>query len=113
MHYLMLKLKTAIQAKGDVLSRKSTFSSILFVLVLFNSFAFAFGQNCLPPPADIQGWWDGDGNANDLVGGDPANLNGGVSFGSGEVGQGFVFDGASGFVSIPAATQTDIGAAGG
>ncbi len=109
----MLKLKTAIQAQGDVFSHKSSFCRILFVLVLFNSFAFTFGQNCVPPPPDIQGWWDGDGNADDRVRGNSANLNGGVSFGLGEVGQGFLFDGSSGFVSIPAAAQTDIGAAGG
>jgi hypothetical protein len=47
------------------------------------------------------GWWPGDGNANDIVGGNNGTLVGGVSFVPGEVGQAFSFDGTTGYVQIP------------
>jgi hypothetical protein len=42
-------------------------------------------QSCTPPPSGLVGWWPGDGNANDIVGGD-------VAYVPGEVGQAFSFD---------------------
>lgn len=70
----------------------------LFLLV------FALGepaaaQTCVQPPAGLANWWPGDGNANDLVGGDHGTLLGGVTFTSAEVGQGFSFNG-NGYVSF-------------
>jgi hypothetical protein len=38
-------------------------------------------------------WWPGDGNADDIVGGNNGTLQGGTTFASGEVGQAFSFDG--------------------
>jgi hypothetical protein len=49
-------------------------------------------------------WWPGDGNANDIVGGNNGTLVGGVSFVPGEVGQAFSFDGATGYVQIPSSS---------
>jgi hypothetical protein len=43
--------------------------------------------------------WTGDGNANDLTGGNNGTLQGSASFASGQVGQAFNFDGSSGYVS--------------
>ena len=56
----------------------------------------------IPPPAGMVGWWPGDGNAKDIVDGNPGTLQGGVTFAPGLVDQAFSFDGASGTnVSIP------------
>jgi Concanavalin A-like lectin/glucanases superfamily len=80
-----------------------------FLLLL----GFAFGdlvaaQTCVQPPAGLASWWPGNGNANDMVGGNDGTLVGGVAFASAEVGQGFSFNG-NGYVSFgtgPAITGT-------
>jgi len=43
---------------------------------------------CAAPPAGMVGWWPGDGNANDIVGGNQGILQG-ATFATGEVGQAF------------------------
>ncbi|MGO8836785.1 MAG: FG-GAP-like repeat-containing protein [Limisphaerales bacterium] len=66
--------------------------------------------SCTPSPAGLVAWWPGEGNANDVVGGNNGILEGGVSFASGEVGQAFVFDGSgSSYVRIPANPRIDVG----
>ena len=47
------------------------------------------------------GWWPGDGNALDVIGGNHGTLNGGMGYTTGEVAQAFSFDGVDDFVSIP------------
>jgi hypothetical protein len=46
-------------------------------------------------------WWPGEGNANDIVSANNGTLSGGASFASGEVGQAFDFNPASGSVIVP------------
>ena len=55
----------------------------------------------LPLPAGAVAWWPANGDASDVVGGHDGTLQGGADFGAGEVGQGFVLDGSSGYVSVP------------
>jgi hypothetical protein len=57
--------------------------------------------DCVAPPSNAIGWWAGDGNADDLVSTNNGTLQGGASYGSCEVGQGFVLDGSSGYVNVP------------
>src|SRR5690242_20143067 len=80
-----------------------------FLLLLVLSFGeLAAAQACVQPPAGLTSWWPGDGNANDVVGGNNGTLVGGVTFASAEVGQGFSFNG-TGYVSFgtgPAITGT-------
>jgi len=57
--------------------------------------------NCDPAPSGLVAWWPGEGNADDVVGTNNGILQGGMSFGPGEVGQGFVFNGSNGYVSVP------------
>lgn len=52
-------------------------------------------DTCAVPPSGLVGWWPGDGNANDIVGGNNGTLQGSVTFAPGMVGQAFSFDGAS------------------
>ena len=61
------------------------------------------GTQCTPPADGMVGWWPGDGNANDITGnGHNGAFNG--TFGAGEVGPAFTFDGTHVFVDVPNAS---------
>ena len=53
------------------------------------------------PPSGMVGWWPGDGNADDLVNGNPGTLSGDAIFVPGMVGQAFSLDGTGDFVAVP------------
>jgi hypothetical protein len=57
------------------------------------------GSLCTSPPSGIVGWWPGDGNTNDLIGGDNGQWTGNPSYAAGEVAQAFSFDGVSGVIA--------------
>jgi hypothetical protein len=59
------------------------------------------GSGCINPPTGLVSWLPGDGNANDLAGPYDGVLHGGVTFTSGEVEQGFNFDGIDGYIETP------------
>ena len=61
----------------------------------------SFAQTCTPSPSGMVSWWPGDGNANDIVGGNHGTLQNGAAFAAGKVGQAFSFDGVDDFVRIP------------
>ena len=67
---------------------------------IYNAGSAGKCRSCTPPPANMVGWWPGDGNTNDIQNGNNGTLTGGVSFTSAEVNQGFTFDG-TGQVAIP------------
>ncbi len=54
---------------------------------------------------DIVAWWPGDGNTDDIIGGNDGNLIGGATFGSGMVGQAFQFDGVDDYVDVPSYSE--------
>jgi O-glycosyl hydrolase len=56
---------------------------------------------CTPPPTGLVDWWPGEGNAVDIIGGNSGTLVNGVSFASGEVNQGFSFNGNNSYVQLP------------
>ena len=56
------------------------------------------GPPSVPPPAGMVSWWPGDGNANDIVGGNHGTLAGGATFAKGKVGQAFSLDGVDDYV---------------
>jgi uncharacterized repeat protein (TIGR01451 family) len=60
----------------------------------------ALPNPCLAPPADLVGWWPGDGNANDLTGNHPGTAVGNLGFLPGKVGQAFQFDGVDASVDL-------------
>lgn len=68
----------------------------------------ANAQSCIPAPANMVGWWPGDGNADDIVGGNHGTLMGGAGFATGMVDQAFSFDGVDDFVSIADAPSFDL-----
>ena len=76
---------------------------------LVNSFQTA-RADCVSPPSGLVGWWPGDGNANDLAGGNNGTLMGGAyTSPSCAVGQSFQFDTANAAVFIPASPQLNAG----
>src|SRR2546430_3645223 len=46
------------------------------------------------------GWWPGDGNTKDIQSGNTGQLKNGATFGTGEVGKAFQFDGSNDFVLV-------------
>src|SRR6476660_6455186 len=64
---------------------------------------------CTNAPAGMVAWWAAEGNGSDSVGNNPATVSSGVSYGAGEVGQAFNFDGTSGNLVIPASASLNVG----
>lgn len=56
---------------------------------------------CYAVPNGLVNWWAAEGNANDSIGKADGTLVGSPAFGTGIAGQGFNFDGAGQYVSIP------------
>jgi len=58
----------------------------------------------------VVSWWPGDGNANDIIDGNPGTLKGGATFVVGKVEQAFSVDGNAGsFVEVPDAPNLNFG----
>jgi hypothetical protein len=64
---------------------------------------------CVTAPTGLVSWWQGEGNAVDAWGTNSGVLEGGVTFGAGEVRQAFELNGASAYISIPASTTLNVG----
>jgi sugar lactone lactonase YvrE len=68
---------------------------------------------CVAPPSGLVSWWAAAVNPTDSMGTNNGTLTGGAGFTSGEVGQAFSFDGASGSISIPASSSLNVGSGAG
>ena len=87
------------------MKRKGEMSQALFLGVIF-LFVCAFvgnvfvgdakAQSCIQPPEGMVSWWPGDGNADDIVGGNHGTLWHDTTFAPGKVGEAFSFDGEDG-----------------
>ena len=60
---------------------------------------------CVPPPIGMVGWWPGDGNADDIVGGNDGALQNGAAYATGKVSQAFLLDGVDDFVNVGNAAE--------
>ncbi len=69
----------------------------------------ATGFSPCPAPPGLVGWWTADGNAADQTGLNHGIIHGGVKFVPGKIGQAFQFDGASGYVTVPASDSLNVG----
>jgi hypothetical protein len=85
-----------------------------YAVLVTNLYGFILSSNAMltvnpPPPCDpaLVDWWQGEGNANDIVGNNNGTLAGGAGYAAGEVGQAFSFDGSSGCVSVPDSASLD------
>ena len=68
----------------------------------------AVSQVAVPPPAGMVSWWPGDGNARDIIDGNPGTLSGDATFTPGMVGQAFSLDGTGDFVVVPDSPNINI-----
>ncbi|MBV9868647.1 MAG: LamG domain-containing protein [Abitibacteriaceae bacterium] len=68
-------------------------------------------QACAPAPAGMTGWWPGNGVVNELVYKTNAVMDNTITFGAGEVGQAFNFQGNHNGVKLPIADRP-VGATG-
>ena len=75
------------------------------------SSAFASVTACMPAPADVIGWWRGEGDATDVTGQHHGVIQGGVTFPAGMVGNTASFDGNSGYLEVPDAPALDFSSA--
>ncbi len=84
------------------------------IIILAAAIGSVLHAACTPPAAGIVGWWPGQGNANDIIGGNNGTLINGTGFTNGEVGTAFNFNGINNYVLLnPAATSLDVGQGGG
>jgi hypothetical protein len=74
---------------------------IVLCMTLILTFPVITEAVCIQPPSGMIGWWPGDGNANDIVGGHNGTVMNGATFAPGMVSQGFSHDGADDYVNIP------------
>jgi hypothetical protein len=88
---------------------RGAFRGSLVLFTLCSSPSFAAAQTCVQPPSGITGWWPGDGNSDDIVGGRTAVLRDNATFGPGLVDQGFILDGIGDFVDVPHDPALNVG----
>lgn len=72
------------------------------IAMAVNASTTSLAQQCVPPPANMIGWWPGDNNEDDISGsGNNGTLQNGATFASGKVGQAFSLDGVNDYILIP------------
>lgn len=79
---------------------------VLLMVTLFSYEVSA--KDCVPAPPGLVSWWPGDGNAQDIVGGNHGTLQGDVAFAPGVVGLGFSLDGNDDFVLVSDSVDLNI-----
>src|SRR6185436_20385759 len=84
--------------------------AVLSVVIINVVSVHAQSPPCAPLPAGLVAWWPGNGNANDVVGGNHGTLVGGVPFAPGLCGSAFDFGGWGNYVVVPENPVLDIGA---
>ena len=94
------------------MNRRHIGNWILGMVVIVLTLTLAPGQtivqNCAMPAPNLVGWWPGDGNANDIKGGNNGTLENGVTFAPGMVDQAFYFNGDHAYVKVPKAPELDM-----
>jgi RHS repeat-associated protein len=90
-----------IRPTAAVGSQTVTMTTGSEIETLANGFAVTASTPVCTLPSGIVGWWPGDGNTNDIIGGDNGTLVGGTTFAPGEVVQAFSFTKGIDSVLIP------------
>ena len=94
---LCTRIKTATAGNATFIRRWLRAAWLLTVL----TFGFRAVAGCYPPPSGIIGFWEGDGNALDVVGGNNGVLvSNATATATGEVNSAFSFDGVRSYVQI-------------
>src|SRR5258706_7601850 len=83
--------------------------AVCWVAVVSSCFVFSHDSRaaCVTAPSGLVSWWRGEGNAIDTVSTNNGTLSGGASFASGEIGQGFSYDG-TGEVAVPGTPSLNV-----
>ena len=81
----------------------------LLALVFISAFATAGRAACTPSPSGLVAWWPGEGNANDVIGGNNGTLINGTSFAPGEVGNAFDFNGINNYILVNTMPDLNVG----
>jgi uncharacterized delta-60 repeat protein len=63
---------------------------------------------CVPAPPNLVSWFPAEGNAHDIVSHNNGTLQNGTGFAPAEVGQGFTFNGANQYVTVPSSANLEI-----
>src|ERR1700744_723310 len=86
------------------------FVASLLIAVALCAFAAnsARAQSCAAVPDGIVSWWAAEGDAVDQIGGNNGTLGGNTTFGPGEVGRAFVFDGQQSYINLGAPTSLEL-----
>ena len=66
------------------------------------------GTSCISPQSSMVGWWPGENNTDDVVGGNNGTLQNGATYEAGMVGTAFSFAGTTEAVSIPYASADNL-----
>ena len=107
-------------ASSLTLTNAQATNSGTYSVVITNAYGLVTSSNallavivpvCVSAPTNLVSWWRAEGDASDAAGMNSGTLQGGVTFGGGEVGRSFIFDGSSGLVSIPASASLTWGRA--
>src|SRR5215471_7984053 len=81
----------------------------VLIITLILSCQYAYGQTCVQPPSGLVSWWPGDGNAQDIIGGNSGTITGNVTFAAGNVGQAFSFvKGSASGVVVPSSASLNL-----
>ena len=99
---------------GVQLSQAGNYSALVAnAYGLTNSAAAVLTVNpappCDPTPANLLSWWPAEGNTHDLFGTNNGSAHGALNYASGEVGQAFLLDGSTSYISVPASPSLNIG----
>ncbi len=91
---------------GSTGSDEMTFPATVGPILTHSGSSDAFvakvsGPECISPASGASGFWQGDGDAVDAVGGNDGTLENGAGFAPGLFGQAFSFDGGDDHVSVP------------
>src|SRR5437867_7458767 len=93
------------QNQEEAKMKATRMTLIMLTMTILTCMSARAQTNCVPPPSGLVGWWPGDGNASDIVGGNPGSLQNGATFTTGKVDQGFGFDGVGARVTVPDSPQ--------
>lgn len=98
-----------VQWQGTVTSTNNPLNLVINqtnnIQAIFTKFT-----SCDSVPSGIVSWWQGQGNANDIIGTNNGILEGGIEFAPGEVGLAFLYNNLTNDVRIPAGQNLDLGA---
>ncbi|HZI33722.1 MAG TPA: hypothetical protein VFF11_15375, partial [Candidatus Binatia bacterium] len=85
----------------------STWLLVFSVGAVINNSAklLADTPDCTPPPAGLVAWWPGEGNAQDIAGGNNGIVSTGLSYTNGEIGQAFLLNNTNAYFHVLASSN--------